>query len=222
MTRKFKALGLSLVAVFAMSAVVASAAQAGHIGWESGATKLTAKALQIQEFDTTAGTIKCNEISGEVDLSKYSNPTETLETENLKYTNNGSSNCESSVSGFEPTVEMNECDYRFHADETVENNPDAIEVTTDVVCPTGKDITINGGFLCTVHVGSQSGLTTLTATTNTEVTPEDIVLEPDVTNIDYSHEGLCGFGSGTDGTYNGDVTITAEDNNKNPKAVTVT
>lgn len=211
MNRKFKTLGLALVAVFAMSAVVASAAQAGEIQWEAGATQLTASAASSQVFNTTAGEITCNEISGEVNLPEGTSA-ETLTTSNLKYDNNETGRCASNISGFEPKIEMKGCNYRFHGGETIGGESE-IAVTTDVVCPEGAAITINGGFVCTVKVGAQEGLTGLVAKTE----GSGLVLVAGVENIKYSHSGLCGNGSGTTGKYTGNTNVAADSGNVSTK-----
>ena len=70
MIRKFKALGLALVAVFALGAVASSAAQAAEgFNWDSGTTLLTPSALQPQKFTTTAGTVECAEVVGDAAVS---------------------------------------------------------------------------------------------------------------------------------------------------------
>lgn len=227
MTRNLKVLGLAFVAVFAMSAIAASAAQASaHIGWAEGTTTLTGHAAAVggtQAFTTTAGTITCNEIFAKVETAGYSNPTSTIETSELKYDNNGTGNCPSNLIGFEPKIEMNGCNYLFHLEET-DGEEMTVSGTADVVCPAGAFIKINGGAACTVYVGSQTGIhITAHTVTPPEAEPEDVLITANTGKvIKYHHEGLCGKGEGEDGSYVGNTTVTGETSKGVRTAVTVT
>jgi opacity protein-like surface antigen len=211
MMRKTKTLGLALVAVVAMSAIAASAAQAGEISWEGGATKLTAEADPtgggLQQFETTAGTIKCNE------------------TLNLAYKNKGTSECETGIEGFTPKIEMNGCNYKFEAGLTAgEMSHMEIEAYADIVCPKGKTIVINGGLVCKITIGSQNALVPwLRIKTGTTTAPEHITVEAYTTDITYNHNGLCGTnGTERNGIYRGNVIVNAETATKEARSTTVT
>jgi len=81
--------------------------------------------------------------------------------------------------------------------------------TADLVCPEGKTIVINAPG-CVIKVGPQNGLGPIFYKTNTG-TPSDVTIEPKVTNISYTVEGIiCGSSSASNGTYTGNVTITGD------------
>jgi hypothetical protein len=216
MIRNFKALGLAVVAVLAMSAVVASAAQA--VEFKAGAypAALTAKAESLanggsQKFVTTAGTVTCDTVTGTATLS---GPASSILTTTITYTDSaleaeGKKDTCTGPLGSQPVIEMNGCQYRFNVAGTV-----------DIVCPESKTIVVNGGGLCTVKIGSQTGLSKVTYTTITEGGIEKVTISPAVTNIKYSHSGLCGTGSGTTGSYTGNVIVSGT-NSGNPTNVTV-
>jgi hypothetical protein len=237
MTRNLKALGLALVAVFAMSAIAASAAQAtvGSISYDKTATKVTATqdaTAPNQVFTLTGGAVSvtCNEYHATALLDGTGNQT-TIETKEMAYTHNGTNECASNISGFTPKVEMNECQYKFHAGNTIgELSNMEIEATADVVnCnATNPYVVVNGGGVCTARVFGNTlnqGLTGIKIRTITGGAKEDLTLEANVTGLHATHTGGCAFfgdKTTTEGTYTGKVTITAEDNSAVQKDITVT
>jgi hypothetical protein len=208
MIRNFKALGLAVVAVLAMSAVVASAAQA--VEFKAGAypATLTAKAESIanggsQKFVTTAGTVTCDTVTGTGTLSAQS-PSITISntyTDSALEAEGKKDTCTGPL-GSQPVIEMNECKYKFVASGTV-----------DIICPEGKSIVVNGGGLCTVKMGGQTGLKA-TYTNIVEGGVEAVTFSPAASTIKYTHSGLCGNGSGATGSYTGNVIITATNGGK--------
>jgi hypothetical protein len=143
MIRNFKVLGLALVAVLAMSAVVASAASAQFTA-NSYPTTVTATSPLGNDVFTVDGT------SVECDGHFEGSASEASTTITIKavYTN-----CK--AFGFATaTVNMNGCDYTFHSNQTV---------TVD--CPVGKVITIVAGN-CEVQVGAQGPLSTVDLSNN--------------------------------------------------------
>jgi hypothetical protein len=221
MKRNLKILGLLTMAVFAMTAMAASAAQAaGTFAWDSGTTTLTASAAGTQKFTTTAGTVECNEISGHATVSGTS--ATTLTATSIVYKNNGAASCPLASFG-NATINMNGCDYLFHAGETEEGSTDSTVGTVDIVCPKGAAIEVTAPFgACTIKIAGQTGLSSVTFLANTGATPKDVDINPAVEKISYTHSGFaCGSGSGTNGTYTGQVTIKGEDSAGKPTNVWV-
>ena len=98
MTGKLSTLSIATVAALAMSAAVASAAQAAVFTVEGGGeATLTLVAEGTQVFKAGFGKANCKEVSGEAALGGESSE---LTTENLSYTN-----CSASI-GFPATVSV--------------------------------------------------------------------------------------------------------------------
>lgn len=158
MTRNLKVLGLALVAAFAMSAVVASAASA-QIGKITSDGPVTLKGTETggvgaNSFTAFGATVECpgSTYTGHKVITTPhtlipSGSTEATITP--KYVN-----C---VTGGNPaTIDMNGCDYVFRDATTV--SAGTWGVTVDIVCPVGQVIKITGGA-CTVEVPAQTGKT---------------------------------------------------------------
>ena len=133
MIRNIKALGLALVAVFAMSAMAASAAQAEGPDFTAGGYTATITATRDGTTKQTftsgplGGKVRCNEVGGTATLSERGN---ALKSEGLTYSG------ECKALGLLPvTVHTNGCSYEF----TVETTVSATTSTGSVhlACPTG-------------------------------------------------------------------------------------
>jgi len=137
MIRKFKVLGLAMVAVLAMSAVVASAASATNFTASSYPTSATASSpIGNDDFKTEAGSVEC---AAHFHVGPLSKASETV-TVNPTYTG-----CK--AFGFlNATVNMNGCDYTFNVNGSVTVN-----------CPAGKSIIITAGT-CETTIGAQGPL----------------------------------------------------------------
>jgi len=194
MIRKFKTLGLALVAVLALSAVVASAASAANYTASSYPVTGTAtSAVGNDIFTTEAGTVEC---AGHFEgtLTEAS----TSLTVKAKYTG-----CK--AFGFaSATVSMNSCDYLFTepAKQSAHNISTGLGEWTmqaDVRC-TGAPITIVAGN-CEVTVGEQNpgghatATNVATTTTPTHV-PAHVNVKATVEGVNYTvtKDGfLCPF-----------------------------
>lgn len=184
MTRNLKALGLALVAVFAMSAIAASAASAqqgtltsdGPVTLtasekkpeEGGVNKLTAFGAEVTCPGSTYTAHKVL-TQAETEAGKKHEPipvpatTATL-TPHYKQTNH---NCVATF-GWIATIDMNGCDYVIHLGETTGGVAGTYGVTVDVKCPAGKSITVTlfttaanetaGTVACILHVGEAGNL----------------------------------------------------------------
>jgi len=209
MIRNLKSLGLALVAVLAMSAVVASAAQAVP-QFTASSYPVTATGSNTkgnETFTTEAGTVQCDshflvENTGG-NHEGIPGATSTV-TATASY-----SNC--TAFGFlNATVNMEGCDYVFHATEQVAAGVYRHHV--DVVCPAGQSIKITAAT-CKAEVKAQTGLTTVT-TTNLET---GVTVQPNVgVSITVTQDGFgCPF-SGTGvktGTYHGDLVVEGQGGN---------
>lgn len=218
MIRKFKALGLALVAVFAMSAIVASAAQAEDGTLTTFPTTIVAgTGEQIGEHVFTltdhkigegfAGT-KCkkavftgNETNEDGDTTLNVHPVYT----------------ECTAFGLNATVTTTGCDYTLHT--TTTTGLGGWHVDTTVIC-SGTNVIKIVTATCEVTVGSQSLPHTSEVTNAGDGSPEtdmDLHLHTNITGITYkvTKDGigcpLSGTGTFSKGDYVGTTTLEGED-----------
>lgn len=214
MTRKLKALGLAMIAVFAMGALAAQGAQAatpGTLTASSYPAPLTGHSTGIHKFE-----LKALGLSTECETAKFTgeltaaSPTITVTPVYEK--------CK--AFGLASTIDHEGCQYLIHITETLPSST-TYDGDIDVVCPAGQVIKITAGIIgnkCEVQVGGQTGLTTLTGN-NTPAAggnPDDVDLTAHVTGITYKvtkDEGTCPLSkvgeTFKDGVYSGQVTVTA-------------
>lgn len=216
MTRKFKTLGLTLVAVLALSAMVASAASAaGQYTAASYPTSGTGHSPAGNDvFKTEGGTVECTATFA----ATLNAPTSKL-TVVPTYTG-----CK--AFGFAAaTVEMDECDYTFETPaKTATSHLWTAPVAVD--CPAGKEITVIAGN-CEIRIPAQTpgGHAMIQAKTNTPASPDDVTVQATVTGITYTvvKDGfLCPFagtGERHDGTYTQGVPVTFH--SSNGKSITI-
>ena len=216
MIYKFKAMGLALVAVLAMGALTASAAQAGKIMSDSNThSTLHGEGTNTHVFkltDQTSLTAKCKKstFTGAV--------TEPSTTQRLhpEY-----SECE--AFGFATaTITTTGCDYMFHFEDTAPPGSSLYDASMSIECEAGKSITIVAGT-CEVDIGSNhsgtavnQGLKTIRAKNGVVITVNDVTLEAELRSIKYivTKDGfLCpldGTGTFVAGDYDGTITLKAE------------
>jgi hypothetical protein len=216
MIRNLKALGLALVAVFAMSAVAAGAASAEPYEFHSDGPFTTLTGTQSgatnDTFTTDGGTVTCN-------TATYHGQISVEETSTISLAPTYSA-CTLNPFG-SAVVSPNGCTYLIHADTQVGENDFTTE--TDIVCPPGQEITVVASLFgttkCTVHIPPQSlgtGITVTNQTTGGGVS--DIQAHISFNNIRYTETAGSGFGacsstSGTaNGTYSGLATISGDNN----------
>ncbi len=220
MTRKLKVLGLML-AVFAMSAVAVSAAQAAEAHFRGGTGEGTIHATAeadpnspLQIFTTDVGPVECEQVH-----AIYSGAATSAEATftNVEY----SGNC--NTAGLESEIKFNGCHYLFHAGTKTASGS---EGTADIVgaeCGAHPIEVIGASGLCTVKVGPQTGLGPIKYTNvQTSGKKEEITLHAEIAGgISYSYSGLlCGTGSASDGAYEGTATARATDTSSNPVDLT--
>jgi len=203
MTRNLKALGLALVAVFAMGAVMASGASAFSFHFNStaadGHTILNGKQIGLHKFTTTAGEVTC-------EVATFSGTTTSNTTTDVTITPSYEK-CHINFFGSKvaATVNMNKCDYTVTSHQTSEPKPGEIKTTEATIhlvnCEKAAEVVAAG---CTIKVNPEQTLGGQTITNG----EEDIVLKTETKTIAYSHTGFtCGTGSGTTGTYKGETTV---------------
>ena len=225
MKRNLKALGLALVAVFAMSAVAAASAQATAAEFSYGVGTNILKATEdpsapSQEFSTTAGSFTCDMVEGQATTFNGSEATgEEIGYWDTALGTKAQAKCTGPF-GTEPKIETNGCHFKFKAGSTVGTLGEGKSSgTVDIAnCSTGE-IKINAP-LCTIHVTEQENVGPITYKTVTG-TPDHVTVEAEATNIVSHHEGFfCGGSAHTDtaGSYFGKATIKAYNNSTQTNA----
>lgn len=152
MNHNLKALGLAVVAVLAMSSVVASAAQG-----EATEAKFTAATYPTTfEGTNTAGSEVLATEGGKMECAvKVSGTvTEASQTFELHPTYTG---CKSF--GFlSATVNTEGCNYLYHI--TTRTGEGKFQAHTDIACPAGQSIKLSSST-CKIEFKGQTGLTTV-------------------------------------------------------------
>lgn len=217
MIRNLKALGLALIAAFALSAVLASAASANFTTGGHN-TNLTVEGVSaVQEFFLTepgggkGATSTCENVgiaSGGTGLG-----TEQAEiTIEPEY----SGDCTLTIPGsstFNAKVHTTGCHYLFTT-ETLN--------AVHILCEEGKQIEITaeiaGAFRQCFKIHAQTPTEPIIHydnTTNPATGKMDVLLTADVTGITYERVGLCkgSVNEANDAHYVGEVTVTGHDAN---------
>jgi hypothetical protein len=184
MRGNLKALGLALLAAFAMSAVVVSSAQALTTG-KFTAAGFPAVATGAQEgvvgtnfFESTPGRkIECTTAKYESTLTEASS---TI-TVTPHY-----AGCTTEIGGSKvnATVTLNGCDFTFHA-ETVTTSTD-VHGSVSVHCPKGGSITVTAGT-CVIHI---TGETDNENANLKKVTYTNVDAAADYVTVDAEIEGI--------------------------------
>jgi hypothetical protein len=205
MTPSLKTLGLTLVAVLAVGAVVASAASAVPFKFKSekASTILTGKqhAIITDDIKVDDGTIRCPQVT----YVGQQNAMETTEFE-VAPTYTGCT-----IGPVKVTIDMNGCKYRFKSGEIEGGN---FEGSVDIVCP-GTNIIEATGFGCIVKVFPQNGLKKVTYTNLGVGTTQENTVDLLISGFEYEEAGfLCKndeTGVTNNGTYEGFILLTGED-----------
>lgn len=215
MLRNLKVLGLAIVAVLAMSAVVAQAASAAEFTAENYTASLSGEQVGEHVFTVEGNTVKCPTAVFSGSLAAASSEVTNV---SAKY---GNEEAKCTAFGFlSATVKMNGCTYNFKVNSGSEDN---FTGTAALKCPTGAKVTIVAGT-CEATVGEK---TTGGATVNQEVGPinyvnmtntptskNDVTVNPAATNVvaDKTKDGIgCPFngtGEVTNASYSGTTTVT--------------
>jgi hypothetical protein len=205
MIRNLKALGLALIAVFAISAVASPAASAEVQGWftaESYPAHIDA-ADRASQPGIYTGLFGIGVTCTSADYTGSISASVTELTVTPTYANCHSTNRQ-------VTFTANTCDYVFTDATAPTTNSDDWSVKTDLLCQTGNKIEIHiygenerphtvGGLWCTLTVeggaGQNKNLTGLTAENTTTASPKkDIDFDGTVLNFRTQTHGPCSAG----------------------------
>jgi|GEM_PF-2754870 len=213
MIRNLKAFGLALFALMAVSALVASAAQAQTQRFRSEAVNTTLTVTQDgtegtetahQIFNAAGGQITCAGLHGEA--SSTAQVVTTIQVENITYTN-----CK--FLGFiNVVVEMHSCDFQFTSHDEVSGQKNVKVVQkTNATKTCNEDPIQYKASTCTVKVGEQPELTT--AGYHSINNQQEVTIEAHVHEIQYTANAGCPSGSGqfSNGTYEGNAVATGEE-----------
>lgn len=217
MTRNLKALGLALVAAFAMSAVVASAASAeSAFKFKSNTANPILTATQhgsnVDVFTTDAGTVSCN-------TANYVGSQAGTETNEIEVAPTYSGCTAFGFIGV--PIHTNGCKYRF---TTGTKTGSDFEGSVHIVCPTTTSpshkqhvIEITAPFSCTVTVpGGQTPAGKVTFTNLGSGHTQEVTVDVDLTGITYEEHDSDSFPCPSDtvlkhnGTYEGAALTTGE------------
>ncbi len=201
MIRKFKPVGLAFVAIFATTAMLASAASAAefrHQGAED-ARVIANNAGEGNHVFTAGliGSISCSTATF-TGTSYVTSPQATVTVAPV-YTGCtflGIANVK---------VNMEGCTYRFNTP----TGTGPYTGTVTVLCPVGKKINFEASG-CKVEVGEQT-VSSVTHT-NLATSPKSVTVKSNATKITYTGSALCPGATGThsDGTYTGAAISKAE------------
>jgi hypothetical protein len=204
MIRKARIIGIAVVAVLALSAVVASAASANTFMTKNSVYPQTVEGSQstAHVFTVTGQKVTCK-------TAKFKGTaTAASSTQEVHPTYEGCT-----AFGFEASVTTTGCNYLFHLAAGGSGSPQS--GTVDIVCETGKSIVINAGFgTCEATVGAQTGLGGQTFTNTTVGGVEKIIVGTSTTGITTNvtkSSFPCPLSTGLHNTANGDAaTYTGE------------
>ena len=204
MKRTFKVLGLALVAVLALSAVIASAASAAENFVAEEAATVSVSSNETQVFTYTAGGAQVKCTGTQVSAAVTTSSPEVTATPSY-------SGC-TGPGGITAHVQFNGgCDFLFTINGQVH------------VCPGGGTVTIVVTGLCTYHFSAQT-VSVVTYDNIGSGTTKEVKLTPEVTGITATNTNpgfLCGPESSTTGTYSGSVTLTAVNSEGKHVGITV-
>jgi hypothetical protein len=181
MVRKFKALGLALVAICAMGAMTASAASALTFTTTAGAE------IKGEEVGNTVFTITGREVLCKDSTYVGTAPASAFTTLTVTPTYKECEPLNATITGFG----AGECDFLLHSNGVA-----------DLICAAGKEVTINMGP-CVTHIPAQTGLKSITYDTAESGGIKHLTLTLNITKIKETHTDgfLCPFeGSGTTST----------------------
>jgi len=203
-----KVLGLMLVAMFAMSALAATAVSADELEAEKYPVSLNGSLDEPEKpdrFITTVGTVSCKQANYDATIS---GPTTTVSA-TPTYS-------ECTAFGFPAVIHHGNCKYLFHINAAAPTT----EGDIDLVCTSG-DLTVTavsaGTTKCIVHVPAQSDITgTVKYSKIGAGTTREITVEANLTGIDYTHTegtglGKCSPGSATNGTLEAKAKVTGQE-----------
>lgn len=242
MIRNLKVMGLALVVVFALGAVVASAASAAEQGTLTAEspvkldlTETGAKGSGSNAFTTFGAKTEC---FGSTYVGRKINSTEPISVPATTATVTPTYNqgeCRAFAPETEATIQTNGCDFVFHIGNTspAGNTEGKYALTADVVCPAGQKLHLTEYLnadhktsFCTTMIGPQMGLKGAIVTSTPKATPEDLDITGTFTGITAERTGTClldGHGNKTMAAeWDIDTTVTGTNEGGIVKGITVT
>jgi len=194
MTRNLKALGLGLLAVFAMGAVMASSASAvtHTLVTSTGASvDITAEGVGEAVFGVKTGSLEVKCTHETFAAKTVANGAQTITIEPT-YTG-----CTAKPFGASP-VDTNGCHFLLHGQTTTSPTTSTgtkTDMPADLTCPVGQSITITAPG-CTIHVDPQTGLHGVGFDQEGSGTTADIKVTSTVDGIHYTTAGgfVCSLG----------------------------
>jgi hypothetical protein len=198
MLSKLKAGGLVLIALTAISAVGASAAQAGEFTANKYPATVTGTQTAKHEFKFQTGNVVCAKATFDGKLEAAS---ETL-TITADYK-------ECATPGGGVNVKMNSCDFLLHAGETLEM--ERVDGSLDVQCnKEGDEIEfIEPANGCVIKVPPQNGLNTLVYTNKKMAGDYD--LDINITKLLHTQNEKCAEQGVFEGEYLGKSTMKGDE-----------
>ncbi len=202
MTRNLKALGISLVAMLALSSAVVSTASAlDTFTVPKAGTILTGTGgPHILQMTGTSYKSECSHVK--IKATAKAAPSSQITTEKIEYTGKTpipaeteNTKCESSFG--DVTFDPNGCGYVLTGD-TAAKDKDTTDARVSIECPIGNAFTITTApaVACTIHVPAQTpteGGVTYTNGTNAKG-QADVTVHATITGLTYSTTGLgCAF-----------------------------
>ena len=213
MSYKSKALGFTLFAVLALSAVSVSGASAAGERFHAETAHTTldftqdgteGSATATQKIATTVGEFDCTGMRGTVTLTEATPTAITLVPDYA-----GCFKIEGGGKGATVHVRMRSCDYLFTSEKSNSHGPVHIRCTTP-----GDHIQINATILGTEALCIKIPAQTPTGGGATyhnvgSGTTREVTIEATVTGIEYTEINVCGSGTvANDGTYTGNFLAT--------------
>jgi hypothetical protein len=230
MTRNIKALGLVLTAIFAMSALGASAASAQNVLTSDGPFTLDMYETGVGQNATTMFGEKI-ECQGTIYTGHTYNVTPHMPIQGGASTitvtpHYNNANCTAFPGPRKATITMNGCDFVFHIGDTI--GFDQYALSADIVCPVGQKIEKHvyvgpndeAATWCTYTIGPQAGLPGATITNTTGF--NDVDISGSFKNIHVVKHGMCGAGTTNFGEWDIDLTVVGTGPGGMPTGITVT
>jgi len=217
MTRKLKALGLALVAVFAVNAIMASGASANDVVTSdsvNGKTTVTGNQTTKHKFVIIGQPIECEVAHFEGTMGANSVEEITITPKYEKCTYNGSV----------ATVTLNKCKFTI----TGETNKTGHNVVHIIECPTSAPILIHiivGGATCTLTIIEQTPEEGVKFTNETTgVVKKSLLVHATAKVLIHAASGVlaCKALAGTKPVYTGATTLTGTEDKAGGGQVNIT
>jgi hypothetical protein len=226
MSRNLKALGLALVAVFALSALAASSASAID-KFTTGSTAVVTGTSHDNVFRTTSpvfeATCTTSSFSGTVGFGATEITIDATYTGTINQTSGTHEHCTATTPASKTTVSMEGCDYDLTG-STTGSDGGKTDATVWVTCPAGKEIKMTTNSGCNFKVPGQTSTSGGVTYVNEPGGKVKAVMTS--TGVTYTTEGalcaLAGFPSeGNNADYIGTVVLSGfQDNGGNTEPFT--